>query len=365
MDVEVVVIGAGVVGIAVARALSLAGHNVIILDKNQAIGEETSSRNSEVIHAGIPYRPGGMRAALCVAGRDQLYKYCIDRAIDHRCCGKMIVACDAGEVDALEGIKRMGEANGVDDLSIINGVDAKRLEPALGCDAALVSPSSGIVDSHSLMVSLLGDFENAGGILALRSPVRGGQITQDGVTLQVGGASPTALSASLVINCAGLWAEPVARTIDGLPESSIPTIGFGRGIYFSYPGRAPFSRLIYPTPRADSLGLHYSLDLGGQAKFGPDIEYIDSNEDYFVDVTRRDVFARAIRRYWPGIDADRLTPGYAGIRPKTAPPGEEGDYIFSTAGLSDGRGVIGLFGIESPGLTACLAIGDHVASLIA
>ena len=362
--VDVVVIGAGVVGLAVARALCLKGREVIVLEKNGAIGEETSSRNSEVIHAGIQYKPGGMRSRLAVRGRDRLYEYCASHHVRHVRCGKLLVALDDGELAALEALKKNAETNGVSDLQIVERAAALAIEPALDCVAAIVSPSSGIVDSHGLMLALLGDIEDGGGALALSTPVERGEIIPGGICLRTGGADPFDLEATTVINCAGLWSDRVARSIDGVPPRSVPTLQYARGQYFTYSGKAPFARLIYPLPSPDSQGVHYTRDLGGQAKLGPDITFIESNDDYTVLEERRGQFAAAARRFWPDLDADKLVPGYAGIRPKIAGPGEEGDFVFSAPADHGVPGYLGLYGIESPGLTTCLAIAEHAAKLL-
>lgn len=363
--VDVVVIGAGVIGLAVGRALAKAGRDVFILEKNEAFGEETSARNSEVIHAGIYYRPDGMRGQLAVKGRDALYAFCADHKVNHIRCGKLIVAASADEAGKLTAIKANAEENGVDDLSIITGTQARALEPGLSCHAAILSPSSGIVDSHGLMLALLGEVENHGGALALLSPVTGGRVANDGIELDVGGAEPMTLKAKTVVNCAGLWSDRVARSINGIPEETIPHLKYGKGQYFTYAGKAPFSRLIYPLPTPDSQGVHYTRDLGGQGKLGPDLKFIDTNTDYSVDESRRAAFAAAARKFWPGIDESKLQPGYAGIRPKLKGPGEEGDFFFSTAEMHNVHGYLGLYGIESPGLTTCLAVADHAAALVA
>ncbi|WDI31621.1 NAD(P)/FAD-dependent oxidoreductase [Hyphococcus flavus] len=361
--VDAVVIGAGVIGLAVARALGKQGREVIVLEKNGAFGEETSARNSEVIHAGIQYKPDGVRASLAVRGRDALYRFCADHNVNHSRCGKLLVAIGEKEVADLEALKANAERNGVDDLKIIDGETARKLEPGLFCDAAILSPSSGIVDSHGLMLALLGEVENAGGVLALSSPVVSGSIKSDAITLNIGGADPMTLEAKTVVNCAGLWSDRVARSINGLVPETIPTLNYGKGQYFTYSGAAPFKRLIYPLPSADSQGVHYTRDLGGQGKLGPDITFIDTNTDYSVDASRRDAFAAAARRFWPDLDAEKLQPGYAGIRPKLKGPGEEGDFLFSDARAHGVSGYLGLYGIESPGLTTCLAVAEHAALL--
>ncbi len=361
---DVIVIGAGVVGLAVGRALAMAGRDVIIAERHDAFGTETSARNSEVIHAGIYYRPGGMRAKLCVPGRDMLYAFCKDHHVAHEKCEKLIVANGEAEVARLSAIKAIAEENGVDDLRLITGGEALALEPALACDGALFSPSTGIVDSHGLMVALLGDLEEAGGALALSSPVTGGKATDGRIYLEIGGADPITLCANTVVNCAGLSADKTAHSIEGIPAASIPALKYGKGQYFTYSGKAPFSRLIYPLPAPDSQGTHYTRDLGGQAKLGPDLSFVSSNTDYDVDEGKRDAFAASARRFWPGLVPDKLVPGYAGIRPKIAGPGEEGDFVFSGKTAHGIDGYLGLYGIESPGLTSCLAIADHVVEIL-
>lgn len=361
--VDAVVIGAGVVGLSVARALALRGREVIVVERNSLFGAETSSRNSEVIHAGLYYRPGGLRARLCVEGKESLYAYCRERGVGHLRCGKLIVATRADEVDRLKALAGVARQNGVDDLSLIGGDEARALEPELFCEAALLSPSSGIVDSHGLMLSFLGDLENAGGALALSSPVAGGRATDKGVDLDIRGAEPMTLSARLVVNSAGLWADAVARSIEGLDPAFIPTLRPAKGQYFTVTGKAPFSRLIYPLHTPDSQGVHYTRDLGGQARLGPDIRWEAPLGDYSVDGSRAAAFHAAAARFWPSLDLSRLQPGYAGQRPKATGPGEEGDFITLGPKEHGTPGYIGLYAIESPGLTSCLAIADHVAGM--
>lgn len=361
--VDVIVIGAGVIGLAVARALALAGRDVIVVERHDAFGTETSARNSEVIHAGIYYRPGGLRARLCVEGKRQLYAYCADRGVNHLNCEKLIVATSADEVGKLEPVRANAAANGVTDLALISGNEAKALEPGLQCFAALRSPSTGIVDSHGLMLAMLGDIENAGGVLSLLSPVIGGRVVEDGLEVAVGGAGAMTLSARLVVNSGGLYADQIARSIAGLDPAFIPSLRPAKGQYFTCSGKAPFSRLIYPLHTADSQGVHYTRDLGGQARLGPDIRWDSPLGDYAVDETRRDAFARDVSRFWPGLDPTRLNPGYAGQRPKATGPGVEGDFIIRGRQSHGTRGYIGLYAMESPGLTSCLAIGDFVAGL--
>lgn len=360
---DVVVIGAGVIGLAVGRALALTGREVIVAEQHAAFGTETSSRNSEVIHAGIYYRPGGLRARLCVRGKEMLYAYCADHHVAYLNCEKLIVATSEDEVAGLDAIRNNAAQNGVTDLRNISAVEAAALEPGLSCRGALLSPSSGIVDSHGLMLSLLGDLESAGGALALSSPVTGGSALEEGIEVNVGGADPLTLRAELVINCAGLHAETVARSIAGLDAQKIPAIRPAKGQYFIYSGKAPFTRLIYPLHAPDSQGVHYTRDLGGQARLGPDIRWDAPLGDYSVDESRLDSFVQEVRRFWPTLERERLHPGYAGQRPKTAGPGEEGDYIIRGPADHGSSGYIGLYGIESPGLTSCLAIAEYVAKL--
>ncbi len=361
---DAIIIGAGVIGLAIGRALAKAGRDVIVAEQHDAFGTETSARNSEVIHAGIQYRPDGMRARLAVKGRDALYAFCAGHNVSHLRCGKLLVANGEKDIARLNFFKDNAEQNGVDDLKIIDGHEAQKFEPNIHCDAAILSPSSGIVDSHGLMLALLGGFEDAGGALALSSPVTGGRVQGGGIEVNIGGADPITLRAKTVVNCAGLYADKVAQSIKGIPAATIPQLKFGKGQYFTYSGAAPFSRLIYPLPSPDSQGIHYTRDLGGQAKLGPDIKFVKSNQDYDVDEARRDAFAGTAKRFWPDIDADRLVPGYAGIRPKLKGPGEEGDFVFSDKAAHGVEGYLGLYGIESPGLTTCIAIADHAAALL-
>lgn len=363
--VDVVVVGAGVVGLAVARALAIAGRDVVVVEQHDAFGTETSARNSEVIHAGIYYRPGGLRARLCVAGKRLLYEYCRSRAVAHANCEKLIVANGESEAAKLEALTGVAAQNGVDDLRLVSGAEAGRLEPGLKCEAALLSPSSGIVDSHGLMLALLGDLENAGGVLSVSSPAESGAVVDGGVALDVGGAEPLRLVARLVVNCAGLHADKLARAITGLDRTRIPSIRPAKGQYFTVTGKAPFTRLIYPLHSADSQGVHYTRDLGGQARLGPDISWDAPLGDYSVDESRREAFFNAVRRFWPDLRLDSLHPGYAGQRPKATGPGEEGDFLILGPSDHGTPGYIGLYAIESPGLTSCLAIGEHVARLAA
>ncbi|MHA1564473.1 MAG: NAD(P)/FAD-dependent oxidoreductase, partial [Alphaproteobacteria bacterium] len=326
--VDTIVIGAGVVGIAIARALSLAGHETIVLEAAGAIGTHTSSRNSEVIHAGIYYPKDSMKARLCVAGRDQLYAYCQDHAIPHRNCGKLIVATSQGEIPKLTGLQAKARANGVDDLRLISAEEARDMEPQLQCVAALVSPSTGIIDSHAYMLAMQGEAETHGAVFAFNAPVTGAQHHPDGIEIRTGGEAPYALLARHVVNAAGLWAQPIARTIIGLPPVTIPPRLFAKGSYFTLAGRAPFTRLIYPLAESGSLGIHFCVDIAGQARFGPDIEGVDGDE-YQVDPARGEVIYDPSRPDWPALPAGALMPGYAGIRPKLVPQGQASqDFVI-------------------------------------
>jgi L-2-hydroxyglutarate oxidase LhgO len=362
-QLDCVVAGAGVVGLAVARALALAGREVVVLDAAEGIGTETSSRNSEVIHAGIYYPAGSLMARFCVAGRRALYAYCREKGVPHRNCGKLIVATSADEDSRLADIKRRAAINGVEDMRVLTREEAQAFEPNLTCTSALLSPSTGIIDSHNYMVALQGDAENAGAGMVFHSPVLRGRAVQGGVEIDVGGDDPITLRCRLLVNAAGLHAPALAARIEGMPDSRIPGTYYAKGNYFTLSGRSPFSRLIYPVPVPGGLGVHLTIDLGGQARFGPDVEWIDAI-DYTVDPHRADGFYAAVRRYWPALKDGALQPGYAGIRPKIVPKGAPGqDFVVQgpqTHGLS---GLINLFGIESPGLTASLALADHVVEV--
>ena len=363
--VDAVVVGAGVVGLACARALALAGREVIVLEREDAIGTHTSSRNSEVIHAGIYYPPGSLKAALCVEGKLALYRYLAERGLPHRNCGKLIVAADDSQLPYLEKLQAQAHANGVHDLRMLTEKEAKALEPALSCAAALESPSTGIIDSHAYMLALQGDAENAGATLAFRSPVVSGRVRDDGIELEIGGADATRLLARRVVNSAGLFAPQTAASIEGFPRSHVPPSRLCKGNYFSLAGRSPFTRLIYPVPEKAGLGVHLTLDLAGQARFGPDVEWID-RIDYAVDVRRGERFYRAIRTYWPGLKDGALQPAYSGIRPKIQedPDAPARDFMIEGPREHGVPRLVNLFGIESPGLTASLAIAERVRSLL-
>jgi len=355
-QVDIAVIGAGVVGLAIARELALRGREVVVIESAGAIGTGISSRNSEVIHAGLYYAAGSLKARLCVRGKALLYDYCAARGIEHSRCGKLVVATRAEDLPRLEQIAAAGAANGVDDLRLLSRAETLALAPALNAAGALLSPSSGIVDSHGLMTALLADAENAGATLALASAVTGGARDGNGWRLLVGDFE---LGARVVVNAAGLFAAQVAESL-GTPA---PQLRFARGHYFSLAGRAPFSHLIYPLPVDGGLGVHLTLDLGGQARFGPDVQWLADTDpaklDYAVDPALAPAFEAEVRGYWPGLPAGALQPAYSGIRPKLSGPGEAAaDFCIDTAM----PGLVQLFGIESPGLTASLALAEEVAS---
>ena len=360
--IEAVIIGAGVVGLAVARALALAGREVVILEAEDAIGTHTSSRNSEVIHAGIYYPAGSLKASSCVAGRVRLYEYCAARGVPHRRCGKLIVAADEDQLGELERIRVRARANGVANVNYVTLEQLREWEPELRGVAALHSPSTGIIDSHALMLAYLGEAEDHGAMLALRSRVQRGFVRSEGIELHVRGADP--ILARIVVNSAGITAPSVARLIEGYPPERAPRELYAKGNYYSLARRSPFSRLVYPVPEPGGLGVHLTLDLAGQARFGPDVEWVDAI-DYRVDARRAERFYAAIRRYWPGLPDGALAPGYAGIRPKIAGPGEPpADFVIQGPREHGVPGLVHLFGIESPGLTASIALADDVAALV-
>jgi L-2-hydroxyglutarate oxidase LhgO len=362
---DCVVVGAGVVGLAAARALALAGREVVIVEAADAIGTETSSRNSEVIHAGIYYPTGSLKARHCVDGKHFIYGFCAERGIAHRRSGKLIVATSADQVAQLEKLKAQAVANGVDDLRFLSPAEAKALEPSLECVAALLSPSTGIIDSHALMLAFQGDAEAHGAMFAFETPVVGGAVESDGIVIETGGAAPMRLKARTLVNAAGLGAQAVSRAIDGIPPASIPPLHFAKGNYFALQGRTPFSRLIYPVPEKGGLGVHITLDLAGRARFGPDVEWID-RVDYDVDPRRADVFYAEVRRYWPGLADGALVPSYSGIRPKIVPKGAPNpDFVIQGPADHGVPGLVALYGIESPGLTASASIAEDVARLAA
>ncbi len=363
-QVDCVVVGAGVVGLAVARALALQGREVMVLEAADAIGTGTSSRNSEVIHAGIYYPQGSLKATLCVEGKAMLYDYCEARGVGYRRCGKLIVATSEAQVAQLQGIVAKAAANGVHDLVLITAEQAQAMEPNLACVAAVHSPSTGIVDSHALMLALQGDLENAGGMVVLNSPLRQAVCGEGAITLTA--EDGTQLTARAVVNAAGLGAQALARRFLGLDAAHVPPSYFAKGNYFALAGQSPFNRLIYPVPEAAGLGVHLTIDLGGQAKFGPDVEWVASSDDLVVNPARGDAFYAEVRKYWPGLPDGALLRGYAGIRPKLQAPGEPAcDFMIQGPAVHGVPGLVNLFGVESPGLTSSLAIGQYVSRLLA
>ena len=351
-------IGAGVVGLAVARALAQAGREVVILEAEDAIGSHTSSRNSEVIHAGIYYPKGSLKARSCVAGKERLYEYCVAHGVAHRRSGKLIVAASEEQVPELENIQKKAHANGVTDVVWMTRAQAQALEPEVRCAAALYSPSTGIIDSHALMLAYLGDAEDRGAMLALKTRLLGAQVVPGGFVVHT---SEMDLRCRVLVNSAGLKAPSLARSMEGYPAKLAPPEYYAKGNYYSLNGKSPFSRLVYPVPEPGGLGVHVTLDLAGQARFGPDVEWID-RIDYAVDPKRAERFYAAIRRYWPGLPDGALAPGYAGIRPKTSAPGEPASDFEVQGPQAHGiPGLVHLFGIESPGLTSSLALAEEVA----
>lgn len=361
--IDCVVIGAGVVGLAVARALALQGRDVLVLEAANAIGTRASSRNSEVIHAGIYYPQGSLKAQLCVQGKKMLYDYCAGRGVAHRRCGKLIVATSSEQVAQLATTQVRAAANGVHDLVLLTENEARALEPHLACQAALHSPGTGIIDSHAYMLALQGDLENAGGVVVLNTALAHAHCTLQGMVL--GAEDGTELAANSVVNAAGAHAQDLARRFAGLAPAHVPPSHYCKGNYFTLSQRAPFSRLIYPLPEAAGLGVHLTLDLGGQARFGPDVEWVTSPDDLVVDASRSEAFYAEVRKYWPALADGALVPDYAGIRPKIHAPGGPARDFLIQGPLDHGvPGLVNLFGIESPGLTSSLAIAAHVSQLI-
>ena len=363
-----IVAGAGVIGLAVARNLAAQGLDTLILEAADAIGTETSSRNSEVIHAGIYYPEGSLKARLCVAGRGMLYRYCAERSIPHRRSGKLIVATDEAQEPTLATIRANAAACGVDDLRVLSAAEALALEPALRCTKALLSPSTGIIDSHALMQTLLGDAEQSGAMLSLNTSIVSGRIEAGKIVLQTTDTATGEgfeIATSRLVNTAGLGAVALAGSLAGFDRQFLPTLRYAKGNYFSVAGRAPFSRLVYPVPEPGGLGVHLTLDLGGIARFGPDVEWTDV-PGYRVDPARGERFYAAIRKYWPELADGSLQPAYSGIRPKlSGPGGANSDFVIQDAATHGILGLVNLFGIESPGLTSSLAIAEHVARLLA
>ena len=358
-DLDAVVIGGGVIGLALARHLALAGREVTLLESEPRLGQHTSSRNSEVIHAGIYYPPGSLKARLCVEGKALLYAYAAQNGVEHRRIGKIIVASRSEEVPALEAIRQNAELNGVHDLEWLEAADIAKLEPAVTAVRGLLSPSTGIIDSHSFMNALRRDAVAHGAEIVPNSPVMGGTVLDGGgFELELGGADPSLVRCHTLVNAAGLWAQNVARSLRGVPTSSIPPQYFAKGHYFTLSGRSPFSRLVYPVPEPGGLGVHVTLDLADQARFGPDVSWIDG-VDYGFEDGREAQFCAAIRRYFPGLPDGALVPGHTGIRPKLAPAGAAAqDFVIQGPDAHGVPGLLNLYGIESPGLTAALAIGE-------
>jgi L-2-hydroxyglutarate oxidase LhgO len=360
-EIDCVVVGAGVIGLACARRMTQSGRDVLILEAEGEIGSGVSARNSEVIHSGIYYPTDSLKARFCVAGRRMLYAYCRDHGVTAHRVGKLIVATSSEQIPALHKLMEQAHANGVDDLALLSADEARMMEPELFCVAAFHSPSTGIIDTHGFMLSLLGEAEARGGALALHAPVESGWMEDDGrVTLAIGGAEPMQVTARLLVNAAGLGAQAIARNLQGYPADRIPPLYYAKGNYFSLSGRSPFSRLIYPMPEAAGLGVHLTLDLAGQARFGPDVEWIDQPH-YDVDARRGDAFYAAIRTYWPKLRDGALQPAYAGVRPKIQAPGTPAlDFRIDGPEVHGLPGQVHLYGIESPGLTSSLAIAEEV-----
>jgi L-2-hydroxyglutarate oxidase LhgO len=365
-DIDCLVIGAGVVGLAVARELALSGREVVIAEATDGIGTQTSARNSEVIHAGIYYPPGSLKAHLCVAGRKALYRYLAERGLPYKACGKLIVATFDSQKPALETIMARARASGVETLRRLSGSEAKAMEPELRCEVALLSPETGVVDSHALMLSLLGDCEAAGGALALDTPITGWRRLADGLSVDFGGAEPATYSVRSIVNAAGHGAPKLARRLEGFPADAVPAQHYAKGNYFALTGRQPFSHLVYPVPEAAGLGIHATIDMGGRVKFGPDVEWVGHDQDLAVDPARAESFYAAIRTYWPALPDGALVADYAGIRPKLHGPGEPmPDFRIDGPELHGVPGLVNLLGIESPGLTSALAIAQMVRERLA
>ena len=361
---QVLVIGAGVIGLSVARALAIAGHEVIVAERADGIGTGISSRNSEVIHAGMYYPTGSLRAQFCPRGNRMLYEFCESHGVPHRRCGKLIVATSEAERARIEAIHAQGLTNGVGGLELIGGNAARAMEPELHCVAALVSPSTGIIDGHGYMLALQGDLEAHGGAIAFETPVTAIEPLARGFRVSFGGAEPVRFEVDALVNCAGLSAQKVARLVEGFPQERIPKQVLAKGNYFAYAGRPAFTRLIYPTPVDGGLGVHVTLDLAGRMRFGPDVQWIET-ENYDVDPSRAESFYARIRTYWPGLPDGALVPDYAGVRPKLSGPGEPVvDFVIQGPAQHGMAGLVNLFGIESPGLTCSLPIADKVVRVL-
>lgn len=360
-DIDCLVIGAGVVGLAVARELALSGREVVIAEAAEGIGTQTSARNSEVIHAGIYYPPGSLKARVCVAGRRKLYRYLEERGLPHKACGKLIVATSEAQKPALETIMARAKASGVESLRWLSGAEAKAMEPEVRCEIALFSPETGVVDSHALMLSLLGDCEAAGGSLALNTPITGWRREAEGFSVDVGGAEPARYTVRTVVNSAGHGAPKLLGSLEGFPAAHVPVQHYAKGNYFALTGRQPFTHLVYPVPEAAGLGIHATIDMGGRVKFGPDVEWVESDQDLIVDPARGEKFYAAIRSYWPALPDGALVADYAGIRPKLHGPTEPmPDFRIDGPESHGVPKLVNLLGIESPGLTSSLAIAEMV-----
>jgi L-2-hydroxyglutarate oxidase LhgO len=362
-DFDVAVVGAGAVGLACGYALSRRGLTVAVLEREAAIGQGVSSRNSEVIHGGLYYETGSLKARLCVAGRRALYAFLETHHVDFDRCGKLVVATTTDEVGRLDAILEQAQTNGVEGMARLSKAEALALEPELKCEGALVSPQSGVFDSHGYMLALQGEIEAGGGAVVLSTPFEGATPLQaGGFMVRAGGEAPTELTCRYLVTAPGLSAQAVAAEIEGFPAATIPKGHYGKGMYFRLVGKAPFARLIYPPPIHGALGTHYRRDLGGQAVFGPDLHYVDTL-DYSVDPAAAPAFAAYIRKFWPGLPDGALAPDYAGIRPKLHGPDEpQPDFRLDGPAAHGLEGLVALFGIESPGLTSSLAIGEEVAA---
>lgn len=361
-NVDAIVIGAGVIGLACARKLAAEGLETLVLEQESQFGQGISSRNSEVIHAGLYYPPGSLKARLCRRGRDQLYAYCRSHSIPHLQTGKLVVASSEKQVAALTLIADRATANGCGETSLIDGGVARKMEPELNCIMALHSPMTGIIDSHALMLSLLGDLQATGGTMAVCTAVESGDVSNGAILVRTQGGESCEIRASYVVNSAGLDAPRVAAGFKNIPRTTIPQPCYAKGTYFTLTGKSPFQKLIYPVPESGGLGVHLSLDLQGQARFGPDVEWVEK-PDYSVDANKAENFYRAIKTYWPGCELSRLQPGYAGVRPKIGTPNDFAeDFIIQSEETHGVKGLINLYGMESPGLTACLAIADEVSN---
>jgi L-2-hydroxyglutarate oxidase LhgO len=363
--VDAIVIGAGVVGLACARALALAGREVMVLEAADAIGTGVSSRNSEVIHAGIYYPPGSLKARACIAGKDMLHAYCAERGVRHARVGKLIVATQEAQIPDLEKMRANAAACGMNDLAMISREEARELEPQVHCVGALHSPTTGIIDSHGLMLSLQGDIENAGGMVAFHAPVTALAVAGGGYRVEVGGQTPMSLSCDILVNAGSLAAPGLAAAMEGYDRALAPRAYLAKGNYFSLTGvKPPFRGLVYPVPEPGGLGIHATVDLGGQVRFGPDVQWIEA-EDYTPDPARIARFREAISTYWPGVPEGALVASYCGIRPKISGPGEpNADFIVQGEAAHGLKGLVHLFGIESPGLTSCLALAEEVMAAL-